>query len=109
MTRSDVIGKWTGQPGDTIVINQDNSFSLINTVGDDKQNNTINTSPSGLTGKWILNKKSIHFDFADSTQNFGGGCTTYQYWWTRGSKRKLVRPMLCTSPTHEFRMIVKIN
>lgn len=104
---TDVIGKWKGQFDDTIIINQDNSFLFIK----DKfsEDNLTNTSQTHLVGQWTLQKKSIYFIFSDSTQNLGGDCKTYQYWWTRGSKKKLIRPMTCKSPTHQFMTITKID
>ena len=107
LTRTNVIGKWKGQFDDTLIINQDNSFLFIK----DKfsKDNLTNTSQTHLVGQWILQKKSIYFIFSDTTQNFGGDCKTYQYWWTRGSKKKLIRPMTCKSPTHHFITITKID
>ena len=107
LTRKNVIGKWKGQFDDTLIINQDNSFLLIK----DKfsKTNLTDSSQKYLTGKWTLKKKSIYFKFADSTKSFGGGCRSYHYWWTRGSKKKLVRPMTCKIPTHHFEVINKIE
>ncbi|HEX6427245.1 MAG TPA: hypothetical protein VF008_06145 [Niastella sp.] len=99
LTRSDVIGKWKEHSGaDTLIIYNDNSFLFI-------KGNTGMASG----GHWILYKKAIHFEFSDSTQSFGDGCKTYTHWWTRSSKRSLVRPDRCNTPTHHFSVITKIN
>ena len=107
LTRNDVIGKWKGQFDDTLIINEDNSFIFIK----DKYSkaNLEDSSKTHLVGQWTLFKKSIYFNFTDTAQNFGGGCKTYQYWWTRGSKKELIRPMTCRSPTHDFKIINKIE
>lgn len=107
LTRTDVIGKWKGQFDDTLIINQDNSFVFIK----DKFSkvNLTDTLQTHLVGQWTLQKKSIHFIFSDTTQNFGDNCRTYQFWWTRGSKKKLIRPMTCKSSTHHFIAITKID
>ncbi len=107
LTRNDVIGKWKGQIDDTLIINQDNSFLFIK----DKfsKANLTDSLQTHLIGQWTLQKKSISFKFADTTQNFGGSCRTYQYWWTKGSKSKLIRPMTCKSPTHHFVTITKME
>ena len=107
LTRTDVIGKWKGQFDDTLVINKDNSFLLI----EDKlsKTNLLDCSKTHLVGQWTLFKKSIHFNFADTSQSFGGNCRTYQYWWRLGSKKKLIRPITCKSPTFDFITITKID
>jgi hypothetical protein len=111
LTRNDVIGKWAVSQNDTLIIKQDNSFLLVKSSRqlNNGQSNNSDSSSLFTSGHWTLYKKAIHFDFSDTTQNFGGGCTTFQYWWTKGSKKKLVRPMTCKSPTHEFRSINKIE
>ena len=110
LTRKDVIGTWKGGLDDTIVINSDNSFLFIkDKFSKQNQNSFKDTTSSHLTGHWILYKAAIHFDFADTMKNFGGGCTTYQYWKIRSSKRKLIRPRTCRSPTHEFYSIIKVK
>jgi hypothetical protein len=101
LTRSDVIGKWEGKPdGSVIIVNGDNSFQFFKS-GD--------TSAMAIGGRWALQKNTIHFFFTDSTQGFGGGCNRYSHWWTRSSKRSLIRPNQCNSPTHHFNVITKIN
>jgi hypothetical protein len=107
LTRSNVIGKWKGQFDDTLIINQDNSFVFIK--GKFSKANLHDTSQTYLVGQWTLKKKSIYFNFSDTTQNFGGDCKTYQYWLTRGSKKKLTRPMTCKSQSHHFVTITKMN
>jgi len=107
LTRTNVIGKWKGQFDDTLIINQDNSFVFIKDRF--SKTNLTDSLQTNLVGQWTLQKKSIYFNFSDTTQNFGGDCKTYQYWWTRGSKKKLIRPMTCKSPTHHFMTITKLD
>jgi len=107
LTRKNVIGKWKGQLNDTLIINQDNSFLYI----EDKfsKTNLKDSSTIYSVGEWILQKKSIYFKFADTTKSFSGGCKTFHYWWTKGSKKQLIKPMTCKSPTHRFEVISKIE
>lgn len=107
LTKTNVIGKWKGQFDDTLIINEDNSFVFIKYKF--SKSNLTDSVQTHLAGKWTLQKKSIYFYFSDTTQNFGGDCKTYHYWWTRGSKKKLIRPMTCKSPTHHFVAITKID
>jgi hypothetical protein len=107
LTRSDVIGKWEGKPdGSVIIINGDNSFQFFK---DHSLNKTGDSSAKAIGGRWALEKNAIHFFFTDSAQSFGGGCDKYSHWWTRSSKRSLIRPDQCNSPAHRFNVITKIN
>lgn len=106
LTRNNVIGKWKGNYGDTLIMNKDNSF--IYKIKPN-QENLDDTSKRNLTGQWTLSKKMIDFKFADTTQNFGGGCNYFQYWWLRNSRKTLIRPMTCKSPTNRFVTITKID
>ncbi|MFT3681352.1 MAG: hypothetical protein QM791_13830 [Ferruginibacter sp.] len=103
LTRKDVMGKWQQESGDTIIINANDSFILI------KKNNIQSRSKENISGHWKLSQKSIHFYFEDSLQHFGGGCSAYWYMWTKGSKKKLVRPGTCYSPTNRFVSARKIE
>ena len=109
LTRNDVVGRWSDH-GDTLIINNDDSFLFTKYRSKkDSQFHAVDTTLKAiLPGRWKLDKKSIHFEFRDTTQNFGAGCTTYQY-WKRLSKKKLIRPRTCQSPTHEFWVITKIK
>jgi hypothetical protein len=110
LTRNDVIGTWKEQFGDTLTIFNDNTFLLTKqTPGKTGQINSVDSSKIVMTGRWTLNKKTIHFQFVDTTQNFGGGCRSYQYWWIRSSKKQLIRPDNCKIPTDHFIAIVKVD
>jgi len=97
LTRTDVIGKWKVSTNDTLHIFPDNTF-------------TLNKSGAlGIGGTWRIDKKKLSFNFSDTLQHFGGNCKSYQYMWTKGSKKSLVRPVSCLYPTNHFNRITKIE
>ena len=110
LTKTDVIGNWKEQFGDSLTIYKDNVFLLVKQKASKAgEIGFVESSKIRLTGQWKLNKKAIYFTFDDPAQSFGGDCRMYQYWWTRGSKKKLVQPVTCKSPTHHFTTIVKVD
>ena len=103
LTKDNVVGKWKGPHGDTLIINQNNTFALIShTTGPDILSETV-------SGKWELYRKSVHLDFNDSTADLNGNCSTLYYWWTRASRRTLIRPADCKGPTNRFFSYNKIQ
>ena len=111
LTKNNVIGKWLVPQTDTLIIKPDYSFLLVKT-----NPQTSKVQPRGilltsqiLDGHWSINKKKVYFIFDDTTKNLGSSCTSLQYWWRRGSKKKLVMPRTCTSPTHHFVTVKKIE
>jgi len=110
LTKHDVIGKWKGPHRDTLIVNQDNTFLLIShRSGNSMQKNELDTLRETFGGKWTLSRKSVHLIFSDSMSDFSSSCKTLYYWWTRASKRTLIRPVDCKSPSNQFLSYNKIQ
>ena len=106
LTKKNVTGKWLFDYRDTLILKADESFLFIIT---NHQKSTTTSPNEVLTGHWRISKRSVDLVFSDTTKNRGGRCRTLYYWWTRGSKKRLVMPRSCTTPTHDFISVTKMD
>ncbi len=107
LTRFDVVGKWKGQFDDTLIINQDNSFLYIKDEFSKADSN--DSFKKNVEGQWTLSKKSIYFNFNDTSQNFGGNCKVFYYRQRLFANKKFIRPNYCDKPTHRFIIMNKVE
>ena len=111
LTKTDITGTWKVSATDTLYIQADNQFRYVSSKGISLYRNPykIDSTIQSVSGKWYLDKSVVRLVFNDTTYGIGGGCNSYQYMWTKGSKLHLFRPANCTIPTNQFVSIQKIK
>jgi len=109
LTRKNVIGKWQVSRDKILYVNPDNTFKLVQTAQSDSFRISALDTTKYVDGTWKIYGKVLSFRFNDTTQSFGGGCKAYQYMWTKGSRKSLMRPSTCKTPTNRFTSMNKIE
>jgi hypothetical protein len=104
LTEKSVLGKWVSNYSDTLSLNNDHSFSLIQKTGMKKDGTPLyDSSVVFYSGNWAISNKYLKMDFKQgSGKEIFGDCDGLEKRSKWFSNYSLQRSKTCKSPTFDF-------